>query len=691
MVTKEYKGNKMQQNDKQDAQELSIVSISLGIMLSIFFGAANAYLGLRAGLTISASIPASVISMTIIRIILKRNSVCENNMVQTIASAGESIAGGIAFTLPAWFLWAKDGVLGNIDIPTITIIAICGGVLGVLFMIPLRKDFIRKKNNNIILCSVCEAKTEYAQSENVLKYPEGLACAKVLQAANDESSIKHLFSGLSISCIIGFLTDMFKLCEREVSKAISSSIFGTNIGTNNNIGFQKTLANISFEVSPALIGVGYICKIKTASYILSGAILAWFILVPLIMIIGADYDLNTMFTQNEIKNIISEGGLQNTIGILNPSQTAKLFTRYIGAGAMATGGIISIVKNFKYIKNSIYTLINGNKNKNNLNIEQEDLDSKYILIGIISIIGLMYFYLGVSLKWILLTLCFGFAFTVISAQIVGAFGSTNCPISGMTILTVIVAGILLSFSNMEGADVKKTTIIIGAMISTIAAIAGDTSQDLKTGLEVGANPKKQQIGEIIGVLASSLFVGITLYLLDNAFGFGSKDLRAPQASLIKTIIDSVTSQKYHVELITIGAIFAICFEMLGVGAIPIAIGMYLPFSLSSTIMLGGILSYIVDYIKEDNKEIKKCQECKNDFIDNESDSDSNNYGILFSAGLITGEGLVGIIMALYSCINTTSNSNEKILLQGLQYPILMLLIILGALFYSGIQKKKNKN
>ena len=687
MVIKEYKGNKIQQNDKQNARELSIVSISLGIMLSIFFGAANAYLGLRAGLTISASIPASVISMTIIRIILKRNSILENNMVQTIASAGESIAGGVAFTLPAWFLWARDGVLGNIDIPTITIIAICGGVLGVLFMIPLRKDFIRKRNNDMILCSVCEAKTEYAQSENILKYPEGLACAKVLQAANDGSSIKHLFSGLSISCIIGFLTDMFKLCEREVSKSISSGIFGAN----NNIGAQKILANISFDVSPALIGVGYICKIKTASYILSGAILAWFILVPLVMIIGANYDLSAMFTQDEIKSVIGEGGVQNIIGILNPSQTAKLFTRYIGAGAMAAGGIISIVKNFKYIKNSIYTLINGNKNKNNLNIEQEDLDSKYILIGIMSIIGLMYFYLGISLKWILLTLCFGFAFTVISAQIVGAFGSTNCPISGMTILTVIVAGILLSFSNMGGADVKKTTIIIGAMISTIAAIAGDTSQDLKTGLEVGANPKKQQIGEIIGILASSLFVGMTLYLLDKAFTFGSEELRAPQASLIKTIIDSVTSQKYHVELITIGAIFAICFEMLGVGAIPIAIGMYLPFSLSSTIMLGGILSYIVDYIKEDNKEIKQCQECKNDFIDNESDSDSNNYGILFSAGLITGEGLVGIIMALYSFINTTSNSNGEILLQGSQYPILMLLIILGALFYSGIQKKSNKN
>ena len=362
MVIKEYKGNKIQQNDKQNARELSIVSISLGIMLSIFFGAANAYLGLRAGLTISASIPASVISMTIIRIILKRNSILENNMVQTIASAGESIAGGVAFTLPAWFLWARDGVLGNIDIPTITIIAICGGVLGVLFMIPLRKDFIRKKNNDMILCSVCEAKTEYAQSENILKYPEGLACAKVLQAANDGSSIKHLFSGLSISCIIGFLTDMFKLCEREVSKSISSSIFGAN----NNIGAQKILANISFDVSPALIGVGYICKIKTASYILSGAILAWFILVPLVMIIGANYDLSAMFTQDEIKSVIGEGGVQNIIGILNPSQTAKLFTRYIGAGAMAAGGIISIVKNFKYIKNSIYTHIKKKKKKNNL-------------------------------------------------------------------------------------------------------------------------------------------------------------------------------------------------------------------------------------------------------------------------------------------------------------------------------------
>jgi len=668
--------NKKQHDNCQSAGndrnvEFSFVSIFLGIILSIFFGAANAYLGLRSGLTISASVPAAVISMTIMRIVLKKKSILENNMVQTIASAGESIAGGIAFTLPAWFLWAKNGVLQNISIGTITIIAICGGVLGVLFMIPLRKEFV-------------------SRGPNSLKYPEGLACAQVLKVGEDTSSIKYLFSGLSISCLIGFLADMFKVFSKDISHSITYGIPG-KMGVFN----VKKITTISAEASPALIGVGYICNIGTASRMLAGAVLAWLILVPFIIFIGQEYNIINLFDRNEIRSICDididvNGDL--LISELSDSQISKFFTKYIGAGAMATGGVISIIKSLPNIKNSLYTLIMGNhaQSSDDDSDKNQDLEIEYIVLGVLSVVGLMYFYLGVDLKWILLTLCFGFAFTVISSQIVGMCGATNCPISGMTILTVIVFGILLSFSGREDADIKKTVIIIGAMISTIAAIAGDTSQDLKTGLEVGATPRRQQIGEIIGVVASSLFVGITLYLLDSAFVFGSKELGAPQASLIKTIIDSVVNLKFHVELILIGAMFAICFELLGIGAIPVAIGMYLPFSLSLTIMFGGILRYIVDCNKnKTNKNMNACvddSQCEEDDIE---EVESSDYGVLFSAGLITGEGLIGIIMALYSAIGW--NISDGVLLEGQIYPIIMIVIILASLLYVGIQKKKEYN
>lgn len=577
--------------------EFTVTSIVMGSLLAIIFGAANAYLGLRVGMTISASIPAAVISMAVIRVILKKNSILESNMVQTIGSAGESLAAGAIFTLPALFLWAKEGIMDAPSIIVISLISICGGLLGVLFMVPLRNALIVKEHG-------------------VLPYPEGTACAEVLLAGEKGgSSAKSVFAGMGIAAVFKFLVDGIKVVTGAVTLPIKA---------------LKT--ELSAEVYPALIGVGYICGVKISSYMLAGGIIGWFVLIPAIVVFGGD---STLFPATvSINELYLNGGA---------SAIWSNYIRYIGAGAVAAGGIISLFKTLPLIVNTFKDAVKGLKNSKSTSTVRtsQDLSMKVILIGIIVLILALWLLPSIPLTLVgaIVVVIFGFFFATVSSRMVGLVGSSNNPVSGMAIATLLIATALLKITKDTGAHGMQGAIAIGSIICIIACMAGDTSQDLKTGFLLGATPKKQQIGEIIGTIVAALAIGGVLLLLDKAWGFGSEAIPAPQATLMKMIVEGVMNGNLPWSLVFIGAFIAVAFEVIGISALPVAIGLYLPLELSTTIMLGGIIRWIADKQKAKNGEKK---------------DDDAGSGILFCSGMIAGEGLVGILLAVFAVLGIDS-------------------------------------
>ena len=562
--------------------ELSITSVILGIILAVIFGGANAYLGLRVGMTVSASIPAAVVSMGIIRIILKRNSILENNMVQTIGSAGESVAAGAIFTLPVLFMWFNEGKADYPKYAEITLICGAASILGILFMIPLRKVLIVKAHYK-------------------LPYPEGTACAKVLMAGeNNKSDANLVFAGLGIAAIYKFMADGLKLFSSEVHYDIK----------------RLKGAAIGIDILPALLSVGYICGPKIAGYMFAGGLISWIGLMPLINMFG---DNIIMFPGDKAINLMSSGELWSN------------YIRYIGAGAVAAAGIISLVKTLPIIFSSFSkTLRRKGENEENVTRLNKNIDNKLIWTGIVVIVLFLWLspIFPINFPGAILIVVFGFFFATVSSRMVGLVGSSNNPVSGMAIATLIITGVILSSSGIKTNNALTGTIVVGSVICIVAAISGDTSQDLKTGYILGATPMKQQIGEIIGVVASSLAISGVLYLLNNAWGFGSSELPAPQATLMKIVVEGVMEGNLPWNLIMIGAAVAIAVEIMGVPALPFAVGMYLPIYLSAGIMLGGVVRFLIDK-----------------FADKVSEK-----GILVSSGMIAGEGLVGIILAILEVV-----------------------------------------
>ena len=587
--------------------EFTVVSVVLGAILAIVFGGANAYLGLRVGMTVSASIPAAVISMGIIRKILRRDSILENNMVQTIGSAGESVAAGAIFTLPALFMWAKEGLCSTPSLVEIGLIALCGGVLGVLMMIPLRSALIVKEHG-------------------VLAYPEGQACAEVL-IAGEEGGAKAstVFSGLGIAAVYKFVADGLKVFPSEIAYDITP-YKGSGIG---------------IDVLPALAGVGYICGAKVSSYLFAGGVLGWFVIMPLMALFGGDLILFPAdVTVNEL---IADGGVSNLWGN---------FLRYIGAGAVACGGVLSLIKSLPLIirtfKDAMGDYGKGRGPASTLRTEQ-DIPMKVVLLGILIIAVVMWLVPAIPLNLFtaLIVIVFGFFFATVSSRMVGLIGSSNNPVSGMAIATLLISTLLLKATGNDGINGMIAAIVIGGIICVIAAIAGDTSQDLKTGFLVGATPKKQQIGEIIGVVVSAVAIGAILYLLSMAWGgYGSNDLPAPQAVLMKMIVEGVMGGNLPWNLVFVGVFIALVVEVLGIPVLPFAIGLYLPIYLSVPMMLGGALRWFLEKRKYG------------------SDKDKENVvqsGVLYSSGLIAGEGIVGILLAVLAVIPMGLNAEGKTL------------------------------
>ena len=576
--------------------ELTVTAIIMGVLLSVIFGAANAYLGLRVGMTVSASIPAAVISMGVIRILLRKNSILESNVVQTIGSAGESLAAGAIFTLPALFLWAAEGKMDKPNLIEITLIALIGGLLGVFFMVPLRNALIVKEHG-------------------VLPYPEGTACAEVLLAGEEGgANASTVFAGMGFAAIFKFIIDGLKVVSGEITLAFKG--FAGAIGT---------------QIYPAVMSVGFICGPRISSYMFAGGVLSWMVLIPLIVLFGADAILYP--GTDTIGNIFAASGAS---GIWSS------YIRYIGAGALAAGGIISLVKSLPLIVKTFagaMKSMSGAGAASNLRTER-DMNMKVVLIaiGVLTLAVWLVPAIPVSLLGAIIVVIFGFFFAAVSSRMVGLVGSSNNPVSGMAIATLLIATLILKFTGGIGADSDmavlaegmRSAIAIGSIICIVSAIAGDTSQDLKTGYLLGATPKKQQIGEIIGVSAAALAIGATLYLLDSAWGFGSEELAAPQATLMKLIIEGVMGGNLPWGLVLVGVCIAVVVEVIGIPVLPFAIGVYLPVQLNACIMVGGLLRLLVDKLKKPEEEKKAIQ----------------NDGILFCSGMIAGEGLVGILLAL---------------------------------------------
>lgn len=564
--------------------EFTATSVILGILLAVLFGGANAYLGLRVGMTVSASIPAAVISMGVIRVILKKDSVLENNMVQTIGSAGESVAAGAIFTMPALFLWASEWGTSAPSLVEIAIIAAIGGSLGVLFMVPLRKALI-------------------VQEHGVLPYPEGQACAEVLLAGEEGGEKAGIvFKGLGLAAAYKFVTDGLKLFPSEVHYEIPA-YKGSGVG---------------IDVLPALLGVGYICGTKISSYLFAGGVLGWFVLMPLIVLFGQNV---TLFPAS-----VSVAELYAADGSF---AIWSNYIKYIGAGAVAAGGVISLIKSLPLIIRTFRDAMKGyGKGNTGSNLRTDkDLPMKAIIIGIVVLAMLIWLIpvVPVNLFSAFLIVIFGFFFATVSSRMVGLIGSSNNPVSGMTIATLLVTAMILKATGQVGQAGMTAAIAIGSVICITAAIAGDTSQDLKTGYIVGATPWRQQIGELIGVVASAVAIGAILYLLNAAWGYGSTELPAPQATLMKMIVEGVMGGNLPWTLVFAGAFIGIVVEVLGIPVLPFAVGLYLPIHLSTPMMIGGLVRLFLEKKKGMDEKAKK------DMIDN---------GVLYCSGLIAGEGLV---------------------------------------------------
>lgn len=621
--------------------EMTPLSIIVGIILAIVFGAANAYLGLRVGMTVSASIPAAVLGMGVYRLCRKKNTILESNMVQTIGSAGESLAAGAIFTMPALFLWAQEEGTKMPGIMEIALIALIGGLLGICFMVPLRKALIVKEHGT-------------------LPYPEGTACAEVLLAGEKGgANASVVFLGMGIAALFKFIVDGLKV----VSSAVTVTV-------------QKIHGEISAQVYPALVSVGYICGFKIASYMFAGGILGWLVLIPMIYLFGAD---TTLFPASvSVHELWEQAGAS---GIWSS------YIRYIGAGAVATGGIVSLIKSLPLIVRTFADAMKGlkgsGKQANELRTEKDlKMSVVLIMLAILIVAIAVTPIIPIDVIGAIVIVIFGFFFATVSSRMVGLVGSSNNPVSGMAIATLLATTVLLKATGHTGMSGMTAAIAIGSVICIVAAMAGDMSQDLKTGYILGATPVKQQYGEMIGTVVSAVTIGFVLYLLNAAWGFGTPELSAPQATLMKMIVEGVMGGNLPWTLVFIGVFIALVVELLGIPVLPFAIGLYLPIELSSCIMIGGVLRWALE------KKKYKSGEQKESAISN---------GVLCCSGMIAGEGLIGILLAVFAVVKVNGRSlAEYIDLSGsvnlgqIGALVVLVLVILSILKFTIWNKKVDK-
>ncbi|MBC6128849.1 oligopeptide transporter, OPT family [Listeria booriae] len=609
--------------------ELTVTAIVLGIILSILFGAANAYLGLKVGLTVSASIPAAVISMGILRGIFRRDSILENNIVQTMTTAGEALGAGAVFTIPALFMMGVE-----IKQIMLVFIVLTGGVLGVFMMVPLRRMLI-------------------VNEHETLPYPEGTACAEVLKTGEKGggAQAKLVVFGFAIGGVVKVLTDGFKLFRSDVQTGIYN--------------FQN--AFVGTQIYPALLGVGFIIGPKIAGQMVAGGLMASLVLIPAIAFFGAGSS-DIIFPATE------------ALKTLDASMIWDNYIRYIGAGAVAAGGLITLAKTLPAIWQTLRsTMVGLNKSKGYKVVELErtdkDIPMKWVLIGIAVLIVVIAFdpFTNVGVIGALAIAIFGFLFVTVASRIVGIVGSSSSPVSGMTIATLLIVAIAYKSFGYTGTEGIILTLTVAAIVCTALAVAGDISQDLKTGYLVGGTPWKQQVAMMIGVMASGLVMGYILTLLDNAYGMGSEALPAPKAALMKILAEGILNGNLPWTLIFIGVAIAVVIEFLGMNSLVFAVGLYLPLNISATVMFGGFVRLIVNQVIKHKKDKEKAARIER--------------GTLFASGLIAGESLLGVIIAFIISINPNIIPTEY-LLTNQWLPFLVFLIVCALLYFSTVPRKQ---
>ncbi len=580
--------------------EFTIKAAVAGIFFGILFGAANAYLGLRAGLTISTSIPVAVITVAAFRILQalgQKTSILEANISQTIGSASSSVASGVIFTLPALFLWGLDPTLVQM-----TMLAMFGGILGVLFRIPLRRFLIQKEHGK-------------------LPYPEGTACAEVLVASESGGArARNVFLGLGAGAFLKFITGWIRVIPDDF---------------HVNIPFLKK-GQVGLDISAALFGVGYILGPRIATIMVGGGLLSWLVLIPAIAYWGEG---RTVPLYPETDRLITD---------MTPGLIWTRYIRYIGAGAVATGGLITLIKSIPTMIESFR--IGAQQLKARLEERAgallrtaQDLPLSVVGIGAgIIALGMAVVphvfgnveTFGMRLVGAILVVIFAFFFVTVSSRIVGLIGVTSNPTSGMTIVSLLGTSSLFLFLGWTDDIGKVAALTVGCVVAIAASIAGDTSQDLKTGFLLGATPKRQQIGELVGVLTSATFVCMAVMLLDRAYGFGTQELPAPQATLMKVVIEGVLQNALPWVLVGIGVGIALACELFKIPSLPFAVGVYLPLSTFTPVFLGGMLRMFLEKRAASPEEASSRRE----------------KGILFGSGLVGGEGLLGIGIAAVAFI-----------------------------------------
>jgi putative OPT family oligopeptide transporter len=559
--------------------EFTLRAVILGIVLGLIFGVGNAYLGLKVGTTVSASIPAAVISMTILRAFFREPTILENNLVQTMASVGEGLAAGVIFTVPALFILGEPPSMSRLFL-----LSALGGILGVLFMIPMRRYIIVKEHG-------------------ILPFPEGTACAEILKSGAGSLS-------KAVMAMLGIVTGaVYKICCGALNlwKEAPSWIIAP---------FQKT--EFSIDATPALLGVGYIIGPRISAYLLAGGALGWWVLIPLIKM----FDLSSA--------LIYPGAVP--VAQMTADDIWSNYIRYIGAGCVAIGGILSLINIAPLIWKTFHSSISElfERGSKRLARVDKDISLKWLIVGSAAIILTLWLFPGMpmNLLTILLLVVLGFFFVAVTSLTVGIVGSTSNPVSGMTITTLLLTCLIF-----VGLGWTERLYLIAALTMSIVAcvaicMAGTTSQDLKTGYILGATPRWQQVGEIIGVFLPAFAISGVLYLLHQVYGFGTPALPAPQGTMMALIAQGVMAGDIPFTLVFVGIVIGLLLRLLSIPILPVALGVYLPLSLSTPVFIGGL---VATYVRHKNRN-----------------PDIYQRGVLASSGLVAGDACTGVVIALLS-------------------------------------------
>jgi putative OPT family oligopeptide transporter len=594
--------------DDQAPAEFTPKAIVLGVFFGILFGAATVYLALRAGLTVSASVPIAVLAIAVFKKIGK-STILENNIVQTIGSAGESVAAGAVFTVPALLFLA--GGESYFQYLQITVLAIFGGTLGVLFMIPLRRALIVKEHGK-------------------LPYPEGTACADVLIAGEKGGNLaKMVFAGVGASLLYKFLYGVLGLWNEAP------------IWFRTKKESTYPAATLDVAVTPEYLGLGYIIGPRIASELFSGGLLSWLALIPLIAI---------FVPETRVVADLKALGFSDAWMASNSyaNWIYRAYIRYIGAGAVACAGVMTLIKTLPTIVSAFRESVKsfgGGREAASMRRTERDLGMGIVLFGSLAIVVILAILPNFphgpfpqSLLMSLLIVVFGFFFVTVSSRIVGIIGTSSNPISGMTIATLMMTCIVFVVIGWKGDVYQAVALCVGAIVCIAAANAGATSQDLKTGYIVGATPRSQQIGFIIGVVTSAFVIAITLFVLDQTYrgteahGIGGPRLAAPQATLMATIIKGLLAQNLPWAPVLVGVFLAFMAQLAGAHALSWAVGAYLPVSTTAPIWIGGMIKSFVDTWRRK----------KEGAVKEESELSS---GMLYATGLVAGGSLGGVLIA----------------------------------------------